>query len=86
MSRLLNGFWNSPPVAKMAPLSAHPYYPLDAHVPGYEANGRHVMELLTLFALGCSAIFAVTWFVLGKTSPRLPMKEKMTVLWFILSM
>jgi hypothetical protein len=85
MSRLLNGLWSSSPAGKMVPPSAHPYYPLDAHVPGYEANGLQVIELLTLFALGCSVIFAVTWFVLGKTSPRLPMKEKMIVLWFMLS-
>lgn len=64
---------------------AHPYYPLYRPIPNYAANSLEMPELLTIFAIGCTVLLSITWFILGKTSARTHGWDKATILWFTLS-
>ena len=63
----------------------HPYYPLGVDIAGYLANEYSVPYLLGVFALGCAAIFGVTYVVTKSLRPNIPKSELWTVMWFVLS-
>lgn len=65
--------------------AAHPYYPLDALIPGYEVNSWSVAALLSVFFGACLALFSATYFIAKSTQPRLTRGELATIMWFVLS-
>lgn len=62
----------------------HPFYPLEANIVGYLANEFSVLQLLGLFAAGCTVILSLTLVLVRAHNPRLPSSEKATILWFVL--
>lgn len=64
----------------------HPYYPVEVEIAGYVANEKGVLELLSIFAAGCTVLFFGTYLVSKKIHPKLPGSEVITVMWFVLSM
>ena len=78
-------FRKSPPTPPVPERPLHPYYPLETIIPIFTANDKATLELLTIFAGGCVALLATTWFVIGKTSQDLRFWDKMIILWFMLS-
>ena len=77
-----------PAVIRMSRLvqAPHPFYPVEANVIGYLANEYSVLQLLGLFALGCVGILGASLLLLNTYNPHLPIREKSSVLWFVLSM
>ncbi|PVI00157.1 EBP-domain-containing protein [Periconia macrospinosa] len=65
-------------------LPLHPYYPLEATIVGYVANKWNTLELCSLFAAGCAVIFAVTYLIVKRVRPSLPLSDLTTILWFVL--
>lgn len=62
----------------------HPFYPLEANIIGYLANDRSVLGLLGLFALGNAVLLGTTFALVNSYKPSLPLREKATVMWFVL--
>ncbi|KAJ9150792.1 3-beta-hydroxysteroid-Delta(8), Delta(7)-isomerase 2 [Pleurostoma richardsiae] len=62
----------------------HPYYPLDAVVPGYVANSISTPALIASFAAGCTVILSSACRLVQKKNPSLPRGEVAAALWFIL--
>ncbi|KAI9675711.1 MAG: hypothetical protein M1817_001078 [Caeruleum heppii] len=67
------------------PEPVHPYYPLGVEVVGYLANEYSVPVLLLLFFGGLAVLFGLTLVVVNNVHPNLPVSEKYTILWFVLS-
>ncbi|KAF2714861.1 EBDP4, emopamil-binding protein [Pleomassaria siparia CBS 279.74] len=65
-------------------LPLHPYYPIEAEIIGYLANEWNTLELCSMFAAGCTAIFTVTYLVVKRLRPNVSNSDMITVLWFIL--
>lgn len=63
----------------------HPYYPLEVEITGYLANEWSVPALLGAFASGCAVIFGLTYLIIKRVQPRMPIHEVFTVMWFVLS-
>jgi cholestenol Delta-isomerase len=63
---------------------AHPYYPVEAVIVGYLANEWNTLELCSMFAAGCAAIFSVTFLVVKRVRPSVPVSDLVTILWFVL--
>ncbi|KAJ9631952.1 hypothetical protein H2203_000353 [Taxawa tesnikishii (nom. ined.)] len=61
----------------------HPYYPVEVEIAGYVANEKGVLELLSIFAAGCTVLFFGTYLVSKKIHPKLPGSEVITVMWRI---
>lgn len=77
----------SPPVTMPDPppmTPPHPYYPLGANIAGYVANEWNTLELCSLFATGCAAIFAATYLVVKKLRPAASAADLATIMWFVL--
>lgn len=72
----------APKPSMLAPL--HPYYPLEAEIVGYLANEWNTLELVSMFAAGCTAIFAVTFVVVKRLRPLVSTSDLATVMWFVL--
>ena len=64
----------------------HPFYPTHIEIRDFIANDRGVVELLSLFAVGCVVILGLTWFLASSFAPHLGSADKWTVLWFCLCM
>jgi len=62
----------------------HPYYPTEIKILNFVANDRGVVELLTIFAIGCTAILGLAWFLASSFAPRLRTADKWIALWFCL--
>jgi cholestenol Delta-isomerase len=78
-------FRNSSPPVPVPAMPLHPYYPIGVAIPSYVANEMGTVELLSIFALGCLVILSILWFTLGKLSREIGFWDKMTILWFTLS-
>jgi cholestenol delta-isomerase len=65
-----------------APL--HPYYPLGVEIVGYMANEWNTLELVSMFAAGCVAIFSVTYAILMRTRPNASNGDVSIMMWFVL--
>ncbi|KAL1302725.1 hypothetical protein AAFC00_003079 [Neodothiora populina] len=63
----------------------HPYYPLEVEITGYLANEWSVPALLGAFSTGCAVIFGMTYIIIRRVQPRMPVHEVLTVMWFVLS-
>lgn len=63
----------------------HPYFPLDAIIPGYEANAWTVPALLSVFFGVCTVLFVATYHVAKTIQPKLTAGELITIMWFVLS-
>jgi len=66
------------------PHPPHPYYPLEVEIVGYLANDWSVPTLLAVFATGCAGIFSITYAIVKRYRPHLPIGELLTILWFVL--
>ncbi|KAJ9606004.1 hypothetical protein H2200_009853 [Cladophialophora chaetospira] len=85
---------NLVPSAPYAPLSkvsvaaveqaVHPFYPTHIEILNFVANDRGIVELLSIFAAGCTAILGLTWFLVSRFAPHVRTADKWTVLWFCL--
>jgi cholestenol delta-isomerase len=58
----------------------HPYYPVEANIVGYLANEWNTLELCSMFASGCAAIFAITYGVVTKVRPSTSRSDLLTIL------
>lgn len=67
------------------PQAIHPFYPLEANIVGYLANKWSVTTLLGIFAGGWLVILGATLALVRSHNPDLPLREKATILWFVLS-
>ena len=67
------------------PQAVHPFYPLEANIVGYLANRWSVPTLLGIFAAGWVVILGITLALVRSHNPKLPSREKATILWFVLS-
>ena len=65
--------------------NSHPFYPLEADIVGYLANGLSVSALLASFASGCALILGGTLVLLRLNKPLLRATDQAVVLWFMLS-
>ncbi|KAF2010830.1 EBDP4, emopamil-binding protein [Aaosphaeria arxii CBS 175.79] len=72
----------APPAASAIPL--HPYWPLEAEIVGYLANEWNTLQLCSMFAAGCSVIFAITYIVTTKLRPNVSISDLSIVMWFVL--
>ncbi|QIW96350.1 hypothetical protein AMS68_001868 [Peltaster fructicola] len=63
----------------------HPYFPLDAIIPDWEANKWSVPALLSVFFGICTALFTATYYVAKRIQPKLTVGELTTIMWFVLS-
>ncbi|KAF1914809.1 Emopamil binding protein-domain-containing protein [Ampelomyces quisqualis] len=68
----------------LPPGQVHPYYPVEAHIVGYLANKWNTLQLVSMFAAGCAAIFGVTLVVVRKIRPTLSNGDLATIMWFVL--
>lgn len=71
-------------ITKLA-MAIHPYFPLDAQIPGYAANEWSVPALLGVFFGVCTALFTATYFLAKRIQPTLRSGELLTIMWFVLS-
>ncbi|KAF2683561.1 EBDP4, emopamil-binding protein [Lentithecium fluviatile CBS 122367] len=71
------------PEPSLAP-PLHPYYPIEAQIVGYLANEWNTLELCSMFAAGCAAIFSVTYAVVKRVRPSTSASDLITILWFVL--
>jgi cholestenol delta-isomerase len=68
----------------LLPGQYHPYYPVEAQIAGYLANKWNTFELVSMFAAGCAAIFAVTFVLVKRIRPTLSNGDLSTIMWFVL--
>lgn len=74
----------APPAAMPAPTAVppvHPYYPVEANIAGYLANEWNTLELCSMFAAGCAAIFSVTYVVVKRVRPAVSAADLLTILY-----
>ncbi|KAK4450202.1 EBDP4, emopamil-binding protein [Podospora aff. communis PSN243] len=71
------------PVESATPPS-HPYYPVGVHIKDYAANEFSVPVLLAYFGSGCAGIFALSYVLVARVRPTLPISEVLTIFWFML--
>ncbi|KAJ4360127.1 uncharacterized protein N0V89_000687 [Didymosphaeria variabile] len=62
----------------------HPYFPAESTIAGYLANEYNTLELVSLFAAGCTVIFSLTYLTVKKVRPTLPLSDLVVILWFTL--
>ena len=65
-------------------LPAHPYYPEEVEILGYQGNEWNTLELLSMFGGGCAVIFSATYILLKRVRPNISTTDLSTVLWFVL--
>ncbi|KAM0556098.1 hypothetical protein ACHAPJ_006087 [Fusarium lateritium] len=65
-----------------APL--HPYFPLNAALPGYTVNTMTGRDVVVTFSIGTAAIFAVTLLLIQITRPALSRGAVLATMWFTL--
>ncbi|KAJ5934720.1 hypothetical protein N7466_004267 [Penicillium verhagenii] len=65
-------------------VAVHPYYPLDLEIVGYLANEWDTLTLVSLFAVGCTAIFLMTYLLVMRIQPKISSGDLWTILWFVL--
>jgi cholestenol delta-isomerase len=58
----------------------HPYYPIEAKIVGYLANEWNTLELCSMFAAGCAAIFSVTYVAVKRVRPNASASDLTTIL------
>jgi cholestenol delta-isomerase len=58
----------------------HPYYPIEAQIVGYLANEWNTLELCSMFAAGCAAIFSVTYVIVKRVRPSTSSSDLLTIL------
>lgn len=63
----------------------HPYYPIKVPIAYLVANEWSVPTLLAAFAGVCGTVLLLAMMVVQKIGPRLPVYEKATIMWFVLS-
>lgn len=61
-----------------------PYYPIEAQVVGYLANKWNTLQLLSIFAAGCAAIFGFTYGMVKRIRPTLSSGDLSAIMWFVL--
>jgi cholestenol delta-isomerase len=66
--------------------SLHPYYPIDAEVPGYSANESPLLEILGVVGTSVVMLLAVTLAAISKMRPTLNKADRLAILWFVLCM
>lgn len=71
-------------MSNIAKMAAHPYYPIDLEIVGYLANEWDTLTLVSLFASGCTAIFAATYLLVMKIHPKISNGDLWTIMWFVL--
>lgn len=65
----------------------HPYYPVDAQIPGYSPNGASLLTLLACAAAASAALLGVTWAGISLTrANNLRKADRVAILWFVLCM
>lgn len=70
----------------MASQYNHPYYPVDAQIPGYSPNGTSLLTLLASGAAASAALLGVTLVGISLTRPNLRKADRVAILWFVLCM
>ncbi|RMJ24130.1 EBP domain protein [Aspergillus sp. HF37] len=65
--------------------SPHPYYPVDAEVPGYSENESPLLEILGVAGTSVVMLLAVTLVAISKMRPTLSKADRLAILWFVLS-
>ncbi|KAH8728131.1 Emopamil binding protein-domain-containing protein [Phaeosphaeriaceae sp. PMI808] len=68
----------------LSPGQYHPYYPTESQIAGYLANKWNTLELVSMFAAGCAAIFSVTLVLVKRIRPSLSNGDLATIMWFVL--
>ena len=64
---------------------AHPYYPLDAQIPGYSPNESSLLAILATAAAASAALLGTTLAV-SFIRPNLSKPDRFAILWFVLCM
>jgi cholestenol Delta-isomerase len=62
----------------------HPYFPVDATLPGFIANTISGPMLVVYFAAGSGAILSTAFAILSRANPNLSRKDVSIALWFTL--
>ncbi|KAL5343577.1 3-beta-hydroxysteroid-Delta(8),Delta(7)-isomerase [Aspergillus crustosus] len=62
----------------------HSYYPVGVIIPNYVLNEWTTLTLVSIFAIACIAIFAITSSIATNVNPRIRKTELSTALWFAL--
>lgn len=65
-------------------MAPHPYYPQDAHIPGYTPNTSSLNELLVRFAGLLSITILTALWLATRLNPKLSVAEKFVLGWFVL--
>lgn len=71
-------------MAQLFVVAPHPYYPQDAHIPGYAPNTSSLNELLVRFASLLSITILTALVLASRLNPKLSVTEKFIVGWFVL--
>lgn len=66
------------------PGALHPYYPLGVEIAGYMVNEWNTVELVSMFAAGCVAIFTTTYAIAIRLRPNTSTSDLATIMWFTL--
>lgn len=67
-------------------MASHPYFPQDAVLSGdvYTENDMSVTQLISLFAIGISAVLSVGLLRITRISPKLSNVDIGLILWFVM--
>lgn len=63
---------------------AHPYFPVDLHLPGYAPPAIPFQQVLAWFFGVCGTLFALTWILTGRFQ-ALTRQERITASWFAMT-
>ncbi len=67
-------------------MASHPYYPLDAVLPGYEPNAVALPTVLALFGGITGAVVFITYAIASRRQPALRSLDCFAAAWFALCM
>lgn len=67
-------------------MSSHPYYPVDARIPGYSPNEASLLTILASAAAASAALLGATLAGISLTRPNLRKADRVAILWFVLCM
>lgn len=62
----------------------HPYYPPEASITGYVANGYSVSTLLAAFVTAETILLTTTYIAAKRWRPSISQADLLTVFWFVL--
>ncbi|RJE24399.1 EBP domain protein [Aspergillus sclerotialis] len=65
-------------------MATHPYYPLDAQIPGYSPNESPLLTILATAAAASAALLGIT-LAISFLRPNLSKADRFAILWFVLS-